>query len=230
MYRLRIRRPQAVYGVLDMTKKTLAMALVASIASVPMFSTLAAAADLTYSEPAPYNEPALATSNNWDGAYVGGHLGTASRKLNPFDGGKGVAAGIQGGYNADVGGVVVGGEGELSYLGDADVRVNGGNLKERHRLGLKAKAGVPLGQTLIYGTAGLAMTNFRDNGGVSGPDGWKGGYIVGAGIEQKLTDKISAKVEYNYTGTPNVRSFANGVGSETDVHDHTIKAGVNYKF
>lgn len=214
-----------------MTKKTLAMALVAGIAVVPAVSTLATAADLTsYSEPPAYSEPSSASTGTWDGAYVGGHVGTASRKLNPFSGGKGVAAGIQGGYNADVGGMVVGGEGELSYLGDANVRVDGGNLKERHRLGLKAKAGVPLDQTLIYGTAGLAMTNFRDSGAVSGPDGWKAGYIVGAGIEQKLNDKISAKVEYNYTGTPNVRSFANGVGSEKDVHDHTIKAGLNYKF
>lgn len=214
-----------------MTTKSLALAVFATLSAAPFASTLATAADLTnYSEAPAYSEPAAASGGTWDGAYVGGHLGTASRHLNPFDGGKGVAAGVQGGYNADVGGMVVGGEGELSYLGDANVRVDGGNLKERHRLGLKAKAGVPLDQTLLYGTAGLAMTNFRDADGVSGPDGWKAGYIVGAGIEQKLNAKISAKVEYNYTGTPNVRSFSNGVGSEKDVHDHTIKAGLNYKF
>ncbi len=80
------------------------------------------------------------TNNDWNGAYVGGHAGMASRHLNPFNSGKGFDGGIQGGYNADVGGVVVGGEADLSYLGDANVRVDGGNLKERHRLGLKAKA------------------------------------------------------------------------------------------
>ncbi len=87
-----------------------------------------------------------------------------------------------------------------------------------------------MGQTLIYGTTGLAMTNYRDANGISGPDGWKPGYILGVGVEQKINEKLSAKVEYNYTGTPNVRSFANGVGSERDVHDHTITAGVNYHF
>lgn len=212
-----------------MIKKPLALAIVASLTAP--FATIAHAADLTsYQEPPAYNEPAAARSGNWDGAYVGAHGGFVSRRLNPFKGGKGVAAGVQGGYQADVGGVVIGGEGELSYLGDAEVKVNRGTLEERHRLGLKAKAGVPLDQTLLYGTAGMAMTNFRDNGGVSGPDGWKAGYIVGAGIEQKFNDKISAKVEYNYTGTPNVRTFAGGVASEQDVHDHTVKAGVNYKF
>lgn len=228
-----IARASAIRGLCmeftNMIKKPLALAVIASL-TAPL-ATTAYAADLTssYQEPPAYNEPA-ARSGNWDGAYVGAHGGFVSRRLNPFKGGKGVAAGVQGGYQADVGGVVVGGEGELSYLGDAEVKVNGGKLEERHRLGLKAKAGVPLDQTLLYGTAGMAMTNFRDNGGVSGPDGWKAGYIVGAGIEQKFNDKISAKVEYNYTGTPNVRSFAGGVASEQDVHDHTVKAGVNYKF
>lgn len=212
-----------------MFKNSLALAVFATL-SAPVVATSASAADLTnYSEPPAYNEPAV-TGGTWDGAYVGGHVGTASRRLNPFAGGKGIDAGVQGGYNADVGGMVVGGEGELSYLGDADVRVDGGNLKERHRLGLKAKAGVPLDQTLIYGTAGLAMTNFRDNGNISGPDGWKAGYIVGVGVEQKLNQKLSAKVEYNYTGTPNVRSFDGNTLSERDVHDHTVKAGLNYHF
>lgn len=212
-----------------MFKNKLALAVLASLVA-PVAATSVSAADLTnYSEPPTYNEPAR-SGGTWDGAYVGGHVGSVSRRINPFAGGKGVDAGIQGGYNADVGGVVIGGEGELSYLGDARVRVPGGDLKERHRLGLKAKAGVPMDQTLIYGTAGLAMTNFRDNGGVAGPDGWKPGYIVGVGVEQKLNEKISAKVEYNYTGTPNLRSFNNGVGSERDVHDHTVKAGLNYHF
>lgn len=212
-----------------MLKNTLALAFIATL-SAPVVATSVSAADLTnYSAPPSYNEP-VATGGTWDGAYVGAHAGTVSRRLNPFAGGKGLDAGLQGGYNADVGGMVIGGEGEYSYLGDADVRVNGGSLQERHRLAVKAKAGVPLDQTLLYGTAGLAMTNFRDNGAISGPDGWKAGYIVGVGVEQKLNEKLSAKVEYNYTGTPNVRSFDNGVGSERDVHDHTVKAGLNYHF
>jgi outer membrane immunogenic protein len=213
-----------------MTSKSFAVALFATLSATTAFATAAFAADLAapYSEPPAYNEPSV--SSGWDGAYVGAHGGVAMPKLNPFSSNNGVAAGVQAGYNSTVGRAVVGGEVEASYMGDTEVRVNGGELKERHRLAAKAKVGMPLDQTLIYGTAGLAMTNFRDNGDVSGPDGWKPGYIVGAGVEQKLTSNISARVEYNYTGTPNVRSFNGGVASERDLHDHSVKAGLNYKF
>jgi outer membrane immunogenic protein len=212
-----------------MTMKRFALAI-ATLSAAPLLATAAGAADLTPAYEAPtYSEPAAASSD-WNGAYVGVHGGLASPKLNPFASGKGVAAGAHAGYNADVGGAILGGEVEASYMGDTEIKVNGGELKERHRLAAKVKAGAPLGQTLIYGTAGLAMTNFRDNGGVSGPDGWKPGFLVGAGVEQKLTGNISARVEYNYTATNEVRSFSNGIASEKDLHDHSVKAGLNYKF
>jgi outer membrane immunogenic protein len=209
---------------MTMNAKLLALSAVAGL-----FTTSVSAADLTasYSEPPAYNEPAPA---GWNGAYAGIHAGSASPKLNPFASGKGLAVGGQAGYNAEVGGAVVGGEVEASYLGDTKVRVNGGKLLERHRLAAKGKVGMPLDQTLVYGTAGLAMTNFRDNNGVSGPDGWKLGYLAGVGIEQKLTSNISAKVEYNYVMTNGVRSFSGGTSSKRDIHDHTVKVGLNYNF
>lgn len=199
--------------------------LLGSFASAPL-----RAADLTssYAEPPAYNEPAAST--DWTGAYAGVHGGVTSPKINPFDGGKGLNLGVHGGYNADVGGAVVGGELDYSYLGDADVHVSNGRLNERHRIAAKVKAGVPLDQTLIYGTGGLAMTNFRDNGATSGPDGWKPGLLLGAGIEHKLTGNISARVEYDYVMTSDVRSFTGGVESKRDVHDHSITAGIDYKF
>ncbi|TWF56498.1 outer membrane protein [Neorhizobium alkalisoli] len=203
-----------------------ALAFAAAVSATPVL-----AADLTnYSEPAPaYNEPSSGPAN-WTGAYVGGHGGMTSRKINPFDGGKGLNLGVHGGYNADVGGAVVGGELDYSYLGDAGVKARGGKLDERHRIAAKVKAGVPLDQTLVYGTTGLAMTKFRDHGDVSGPDGWKPGFLIGAGVEQNLTSNISARVEYNYVMTGDVRSETGGVESKKDVHDHTINLGVNYKF
>ncbi len=205
---------------------TSAALLLTSVLSAPVL-----AADLTsnYQEPPAYSEPSSG-STNWTGAYAGVHGGVTSPKINPFDGGKGLNLGVHGGYNADVGGAVVGGELDYSYLGDADVKVSNGKLNERHRIAAKAKAGVPLDQTLIYGTGGLAMTNYRDNGATSGPDGWKPGLLLGAGIEHKLTDNISARVEYDYVMTGNVRSFTAGTESKRDVHDHSITAGIDYKF
>jgi outer membrane immunogenic protein len=213
-----------------MTMKPFAVAFAALIAGSAL-SSAASAADLTSSYEAPsYNEPA-GPSSDWSGAYIGLHAGTASDDLKPFSGESEFMGGIHGGYNTEINGVVVGGEAELSHLGDAEVDVPGGELKERYRLAAKGKVGAPLGSTLIYGTAGVAMTSLRDSGDTDGPDGWKPGWLVGAGVEQKFNDKLSGRVEYNYTRTANVRSFSDTTGTrETDIGDHTIKAGVNYKF
>lgn len=205
--------------------KPFAVALIAAFSATPVL-----AADLTYSEPAPsYSEP-TSSKSGWTGAYVGAHAGIASRKFSPFNGDKGFNVGVQGGYNMDLDSGVVGAELEASHMGNAEMRVPGGVLKERGRVAAKAKAGVGFSDTLVYGTAGIAMTDFKGGQGATGPDGWKFGYIVGAGVEQKLSDKLSAKVEYNYGIINDVRSTSGGVNSKTDVRDHTLKAGVNYRF
>ncbi|MDR6819173.1 outer membrane immunogenic protein [Neorhizobium sp. 2083] len=209
-----------------MNKKPFALAIFAAFAATPLW-----AADLTsYSEPPTYNEPAGAPKAGWGGAYVGADLGMASRKLNPFDGDKGLLLGVHGGYNMDLDSGVVGGEIEASHLGNTESRVPSGKITEKGRVAAKAKAGVGFNQTLVYGTAGVALTSFGGKNGTSGPDGWKPGYVLGAGVEQKLTDNLSARFEYNYTMTNDVRSSAGGASARTDVVDQTLKAGVNYKF
>jgi len=211
---------------MSMTVKPFALAVCATLATTP-----ALAADLTYSDSPVYEEPSAASSGGWTGGYVGLHAGSASERVNPFSGDKEFMGGVQGGYNAEMNGFVVGGELELSHMGDVEVDVPGGDLRERHRLAAKAKAGMPLGDTLVYGTAGMAMTSLRDTGTAVGPDGWKPGWLLGAGIEQKFNQNISGRVEYNYVKTNDVRSFNAGSGtSETNISDHTIKAGVNYRF
>ncbi|WJH39795.1 porin family protein [Aliirhizobium terrae] len=212
-----------------MTMKPFAVAFAALIAGSAL-SSAASAADLTSSYEAPsYNEP-VGPSSDWTGPYVGLHAGTASDDLKPFSGDSEFMGGIHGGYNTEINGVVVGGEAEFSHLGDAEVSVPGGDLKERYRLAAKGKVGAPLGSTLIYGTAGVAMTSLRDTSSAEGPDGWKPGWLVGAGVEQKFNDKLSGRVEYNYTRTGDVRSFNGTSTNESNLSDHTIKAGVNYKF
>ncbi|MBO3759977.1 porin family protein [Ciceribacter sp. L1K23] len=209
-----------------MTLKRVSLALAAAMASTSAF-----AADLTYSDPAPaYEEPAAASSGGFAGAYAGVHAGMSGEQINPFSGEKEFTGGIHGGYNAEMGGAIVGGELEYTHLSDTEVDVPGGELKERHRMALKAKAGMPMGETLIYGTAGATMTSIRDTTTAEGPDGWKPGYLLGVGVEQNLNANISAKVEYNYVRTPDVRSFDGASTSTTNLSDHTIKGGLNYKF
>lgn len=206
------------------TLKSVAAAALVSFAASPIW-----AADLSsYENPPAYNEAPASTS--WTGAYVGGHIGAAMPSANPFKGGKGLALGAQAGYDYDLGSAVIGGEVEATHLGDAKAKVPNGNLKERWRAAVKAKAGVKLDDTLVYGTAGVTVTSLRDGGGVTGPDGMKEGYLLGAGAEHRFTPQISAKVEYNYVATDDVRTFSNNVVSHTDLSDHVVKGGVNYRF
>lgn len=207
-----------------------ALAIIAATFTMPILTAPAFAADLIYSDPAPaYSEQSI-PSGGWSGAYVGLHAGMGSERVNPFSGDKEFMGGVQAGYNAEMGGAVVGGELELSHMGDTEVDVPGGELKERHRVAAKGKVGAPLGDTLVYGTAGVTMTSLRDTSTAEGPDGWKPGWLVGVGVEQKLNEQISGRVEYNYTRTGDVRSFDGTSTSESNVSDHTIKAGLNYKF
>lgn len=198
-------------------------------AAAVLFTTPVWAADLSSSYQAPtYNDPV--PSSGWGGAYVGGDIGVSGRKI--FSGDKGVALGVHGGYNIDLDSGVVGGELDVSHQGNSEMRVPGGDLKTKWRIAAKAKAGIGVNnnQTLVYGTGGFTVTDYGNGGGAIGPDGWKPGYLLGAGVEHKLSDNLSARVEYNYVGTNNVRSVSGGVASKTDLHDNTIKAGVNYKF
>ncbi|QRY65202.1 porin family protein (plasmid) [Ensifer sp. PDNC004] len=180
-----------------------------------------------FSAPTYQDPPAF----SWSGAYVGAHGGLGfTGSPNPFADRNGVALGVQAGYNMQAGPGIVGAEIEGSYLGDTEHKVNGGKLKEKWRGAIKAKAGLTFDQTLVYGTAGYAMTSYKKGGDVRNDVGFKGGYLLGAGVEQAFAGGLSAKLEYNYITTPDVRTYTSSGSSEKDINSHVIKAGINMRF
>ncbi|UCI07444.1 outer membrane protein [Mesorhizobium sp. B1-1-8] len=184
----------------------------------------AAAADLT---PA-YNDP---PAFQWSGAYVGVHGGTAFTKMpNPFADRNGFSGGVQGGYNIQTGPAVFGAELEGSYLGGARHDVEGGKIKEKWRSAAKARAGLSFDQTLVFGTAGVAVTTYGKGDGVRDTDSRKLGYLVGGGIEQAFAGGLSAKIEYDYIRTPNVETRSVLGTAKTDIGSQELKAGLNYRF
>ena len=184
----------------------------------------AMAADLSPS----YNDP---PAFQWSGAYVGVHGGTAFTGMpNPFAGRNGFSGGVQAGYNQQMGPAVLGAEIEGSYLGGAEHDVQGGKIKEKWRGAAKAKAGLSFDQTLLFGTGGVALTKFDKSDNVSSADGWKVGYLLGAGIEQGFAGGLSAKVEYDYVRTPGVETTSALGTSKTTIGSHELKAGINYRF
>ena len=207
-----------VWNVFCRTKLTLAAAFAACLGGPAM------AADLS---PA-YNDP---PAFQWSGAYVGVHGGTAfTRMPNPFAGRNGWSGGVQAGYNIQTGPAVFGAELEGSYLGGAEHNVEGGKIKEKWRAAAKAKAGLAFDQTLVFGTAGIAMTTFDKAGGGRDTDSRKLGYLVGAGVEQAFAGGLSAKIEYDYIRTPNVETRSAFGNAKTDIGSQELKAGINYRF
>ncbi|SFN83217.1 outer membrane immunogenic protein [Mesorhizobium sp. NFR06] len=198
--------------------------IVLAAAFAVCLSGAATAADLSpaYSDP-----PAF----QWSGAYVGVHGGTAFTKMpNPFARRNGWSGGAQAGYNIQTGPAVFGAELEGSYLGGAEHNVEGGKIKEKWRAAAKAKAGLAFDQTLVFGTAGVAVTTFEKAGGVRDADSRKLGYLVGAGVEQSFAGGLSAKIEYDYIRTPDVETRSAFGKAKTDIASQELKAGINYLF
>lgn len=195
-----------------------------ALALAACLSGSAMAADLSPT----YNEPPVV---QWSGAYFGAHGGTSfTRMPNPFADRNGFNAGVQAGYNYQAGPAVLGAEIEGSYLGGAEHDVQGGKVKEKWRAAAKAKAGLSFDQTLLFGTGGVALTKFEKGDRLTDSDGWKTGYLVGAGIEQAFAGGLSAKVEYDYIRTPDVETTSALGTSKSTIGSHELKAGVNYRF
>lgn len=211
-----------------MSFKAKAVVIVAGVAGV--LAGNASAADISplgginvpsYDAPAPFK---------WDGAYVGVHGGANTSRVNPLSGDKAILGGVQAGYNFQTGPAVLGVELEGSYLGNAERNVPGGKVQERYRGAAKAKAGLSLDRTLIYGTAGLTMTDYKGGSGTYVTDGFKQGYLLGAGVEQAFGGGLSAKFEYDYVATDDMKATTSSGVSKTGLKDHVFKAGLNYRF
>jgi outer membrane immunogenic protein len=106
-------------------------------------------------------------------------------------------------------------------------------------------------RVLLYGTGGLAYGSFKTTGALAGFNGngvavasigsnsdIRFGWTVGAGVEGKITNNWSAKLEYLYmdfdtfrAGTFSLAPLATvGANVDTRFHDHVLRVGLNYTF
>lgn len=109
---------------------------------------------------------------------------------------------------------------------------------------LRGRLGYSVGNWLWYVTGGGAWANVKqDFAYVTVPTSFiigsasssqtKGGWVVGAGAETKLGGGWSAKAEYLYMDLGSIKdSFAlpTVYATESDIRDHIIRAGINYRF
>lgn len=215
------------------------------------FAVPAMAADIRSRAPV-YKAPPIAPAAqvyNWTGFYIGGHVGGAFASGNSglsstdarFLGGVQVGADYQFSQNW-----LIGAEAQYSWLprdnntgGLAFVPAGLASLDNRGIGSVTGRVGYVWGPALLYAKGGYAWSDRSisvTDGGIAVPfatSGGRDGYTVGAGLEYMFAPNWSAKVEYQYydfgrttfnLAPPPI------VGASFRNEEHTVKAGLNYRF
>ncbi|EXL07989.1 outer membrane protein [Brucella anthropi] len=200
-------------------------------AAIVAFAGSAFAADMMGATDYSYNDPVAAGPHDWSGNYIGAQVGASSSRVpGPFTNRTGALGGVVVGKNMQSGNVVFGGELEGNFA-EAEHRIgNGGSLQQSWNGNAKGKVGYAFDKTLVYGTAGYGVTRFKAKDNTTSAPGWEGGALVGAGVEQALSGPLSVKAEYDFQRFNDVKSRVNGVEQRNNLKNHSIKAGLNYKF
>lgn len=208
--------------------------LLATVALVALGATAPTlAADLAarpYTKAPPY---VAAPIYNWTGFYIGGHVGGAfggsDNALAPgFSSGNDgrFMGGGQIGYDYQFApNWVMGLEANYSFLDTSSSFSNRGLGSVTGRLGYT------WGPALLYVKGGYGWADSRFSNGFGG-NGGRDGYTVGGGLEYMFTQNWSGKIEYQYYNFGDVNVFdAAGLPVGSFRNDqHTIKAGLNYRF
>jgi outer membrane autotransporter protein len=212
---------------MKMTSKLLLAAV-----AVAGFSGSAMAADLAMPAAPAAPPPQAPAATDWDGAYLGVNAGygwgTASTGADSANLTGGFVGG-QVGYNFHLSDQLVGGvEGNIDWNDEQGTYgLSTDNFRVNWDGSVRARLGLDLDGILPYAEAGVAFANGTDTpvAGVA-TSATHTGWTAGAGVEAKLTDQVSANLEYRYT---NYGSQAYGLGSTT-VSDNTVRVGLNYHF
>jgi len=192
----------------------------------------------------------------WTGSYVGvaggGTWGSAVVRNGPtgidqtprFDLSGGII-GVTTGLNIQNGNLVLGYEGDTSVASKKGSAFEfppnaafSNEVKESWLSTFRGRLGYAQDNWLFYATAGGALANLENS--VSGPAGaisekhWHWGFAAGGGVEVKITQDWSAKVEYLYVGLQD-KSYFNPApnlaqsNQSLRADDHIVRVGVNYK-
>lgn len=188
----------------------------AALAVAAGLGTAANAADVEYTAPPEYS---------WSGFYVGGYVGagaSVARTEAGFDdgevfsfdadfngiGGEGLLGGIMAGFNWQVSDrIVLGLQGDIGWT-DLDAELDIAGISAEAGPDFIASGSLRAGylitpETLFYIIGGYSYSEYKldvDFGGADfKADQDYDGYHVGAGMETRLTDRLTARIEYRYT-------------------------------
>jgi len=203
--------------------------------SAALLSAPALAADLGQPEPIPTPQYTLpAPPSDWTGFYLGvlGGFGWGTADTNTAAGdinANGFDVGGYAGANYQWGNFVIGGETDIVYP-FRDGSSGGFRVEQGLNGSLRARAGIALDRYLLYGTGGLAATDLEVSTGGASDDNVLWGWTAGAGVEGKVMDNVTARIEYRYTDYGAESFSPGGAAVNTGFSDHTIRGGIGFKF
>lgn len=159
---------------------------------------------------------------------------------------QGAKFGLRAGYNYDLGsGWVAGLEGAANSgkvsdtIYDLNARFDDEFItaKLNKNVELKTRIGYVSGQTLLFAAAGLTSAEYSvelTDPAIDDESAMLQGFVLGAGVEHMLTNKVSLSLEYIHADYGTHTVFENfedgGYGLDVDVISKSMRVGVNYRF
>lgn len=150
--------------------------------------------------------------------------------------------GFRAGFDYVMDGWLVGAVGDWSFGGEVASDTAGNVDASLPNLGtLRARAGVTLGNSLVYLTGGIARSEVEISSNltpfIGDRNAWGTSWTVGGGIDVGITDSLSMGVEYLYVDIPDqdfsyerTAPAAPAVIEQKFDAVHTIRVGMNYAF
>jgi outer membrane immunogenic protein len=209
----------------NLIKTLAASAILISAASI------AKAADAIDEIPSAPEAVETVTDSNWEGAYAGGKVTYQWGKVKDtkdYDA-DGAGGGIYAGYNKQDGQIVYGAETDVNFSG-IDKTYNGVKSEQGINGSLRARIGYDLSPAMVYATGGLAATNLETKDATSSDDKTLLGLTLGAGVETKITDTITARTEYRFTNYQSQTYDLDSGATERGLKEHQVNVGLGVKF
>lgn len=166
----------------------------------------------------PFNGPYIGAEAGWQQDKVRANVATGGTVLQGNGKDDSFAIGGQIGYDLKVSpNFVIGAEGSFTTPG--------------RTFGLAARAGVlATPKTLVYAKGGWVNSRYEVEIGPDSTRRNRDGWTVGGGVEQMLTDNVSARVEYRYADFKSFSGNLSGVAFSANPDRHQVMAGVNFRF